>query len=82
MPPRPQLSFRFRPARPSRRMGSFGRVRVRGARSRGVKRMKDVPPTPFLVGRISRDGKTTMVLDPAVPPPIPGPWDLRAVYSL
>lgn len=38
-------------------------------------------PVPFLVGRISRGNRGMMVLDEATPPPIPGPWELKAVFS-
>ncbi|HEX8359329.1 MAG TPA: hypothetical protein VF613_04450 [Longimicrobium sp.] len=50
--------------------------------SAGVKTMKDAQPVPFVVGRITKEGRRMMVLDPATPPPIPGPWDLRAVFTL
>jgi hypothetical protein len=49
--------------------------------------MKTTDSVPFLVGRITRDGvrKNVMgmvVLEPATPTtPIPGPWDLRAVFT-
>lgn len=39
-------------------------------------------PVPFLVGKIDRRGnRGMMVLDDATPPPIPGPWELKAVFS-
>jgi hypothetical protein len=44
--------------------------------------MKEAQPVPFVVGRISKEGRRMLVLDPATPPPIPGPWDLRAVFTL
>ncbi len=37
--------------------------------------------TPFVVGRIAKDGSRMIVLERAAPAPIPGPWDLRAVFS-
>jgi hypothetical protein len=35
---------------------------------------------PFVVGRIAKDGRRLMVLGQTTPP-IPGPWDLRAVFA-
>ena len=43
--------------------------------------MKNPETTPFVVGRIAKDGRRLVVLDPATPAPIPGPWDLRAVFA-
>jgi hypothetical protein len=45
--------------------------------------MKNPETTPFVVGRIAKDGRRLMVLNPtpASPAPIPGPWDLRAVFA-
>jgi hypothetical protein len=43
--------------------------------------MKTTHTVPFVVGRIAKDGRRILVLDPATPPPIPGPWDLRAVFE-
>lgn len=43
--------------------------------------MKRMATVPFVVGRINKDGRRMMVLEPATPPPIPGPWDLRAVFT-
>jgi hypothetical protein len=39
-------------------------------------------PVPFVVGRIARADRRLVVLEPATPSPIPGPWDLRAVFGL
>jgi hypothetical protein len=44
--------------------------------------VKDVHPVPFLVGRLTKNDRRIVVLDPATPAPIPGPWDLRAVFTL
>ena len=43
--------------------------------------MKDVP-VPFLVGRLSKNDRRIVILEPETPAPIPGPWDLRAVFTL
>lgn len=40
-----------------------------------------LPTIPFVVGRISRQGRRMIVLRPAIPPPFPGPWVLRGVFS-
>jgi hypothetical protein len=37
---------------------------------------------PFVVGRLSKNDRRMVVLEPATPSPIPGPWDLRAVFTL
>lgn len=37
--------------------------------------------TPFVFGRIARDGRRIIVLGTDPRPPIPGPWDLRAVFG-
>jgi hypothetical protein len=39
-----------------------------------------IDTVPFVVGRIAKDGRRMMVLGQAAPP-IPGPWDLRAVFA-
>lgn len=36
---------------------------------------------PFVVGRLAKDGRSLVVLEPSTPSPIPGPWDLRAIFS-
>ncbi|HEX8671499.1 MAG TPA: hypothetical protein VF710_06405 [Longimicrobium sp.] len=66
----------------ARRLGGLARSAVRPNHSLGATTMKDAQPVPFVVGRISKEGRRMMVLDPATPPPIPGPWDLRAVFTL
>jgi hypothetical protein len=43
---------------------------------------KEEQSIPFVVGRISKADRRLMVLEPATPSPIPGPWDLRAVFGL
>lgn len=43
--------------------------------------MKTSATVPFVVGRITKDGRRMMVLEPATPPPIPGPWDLCAIFA-
>jgi hypothetical protein len=43
--------------------------------------VKDVPVL-FVVGRISKNDRRMVVLEPETPSPIPGPWDLRAVFTL
>ena len=37
---------------------------------------------PFVVGRLAKADRRLMVLEPETPSPIPGPWDLRAVFGL
>lgn len=36
---------------------------------------------PFAVGRVAGDGRGMVLLSPAAPPPFPGPWELKAVFS-
>jgi hypothetical protein len=43
--------------------------------------VKDVP-VPFVVGRLTKNDRRMVVLEPETPSPIPGPWDLRAVFTL
>jgi len=43
--------------------------------------VKEVP-VPFVVGRLAKNDRRMVVLEPATPSPIPGPWDLRAVFTL
>jgi len=35
--------------------------------------------TTFLVGRVTRGGAEIVVVEGVLPPPIPGPWTLRAL---
>jgi len=37
---------------------------------------------PFVVGRLAKSDRRMVVLEPETPSPIPGPWDLRAVFGL
>lgn len=37
--------------------------------------------SPFVIGRLSKDGRRILVLRPVTPPPFPGPWELRAVFT-
>ena len=43
--------------------------------------MKNEPPVPFVVGRLGKDDRRMVVLDDKTPPPIQGPFELRAVFS-
>jgi hypothetical protein len=36
---------------------------------------------PFVVGRLGRDDRRLVVLEDETPPPIAGPFELRAVFS-
>jgi hypothetical protein len=36
---------------------------------------------PFVFGRIARDGKRVVVLQPAAAAAFPGPWELRAITT-
>ncbi len=35
----------------------------------------------FLLGRLDKQGSRIVFLQPAPPPPIPGPWELRGVCT-
>ena len=68
--------------------GRLARVRVRAdlrpARAgRHVKgsAMKSEASVLFVVGKLGKNDKRMMVLDDKTPPPIPGPFELRAVFS-
>ncbi|HET7464775.1 MAG TPA: hypothetical protein VFJ82_26265 [Longimicrobium sp.] len=65
---------------PGRAVGLRRGAPVRYARRRAMV-VKD-EPVPFVVGRISKADRRMVVLEPATPSPIPGPWDLRAVFGL
>jgi hypothetical protein len=43
--------------------------------------MKTEQTVPFVVGRLGKNDKRLMVLDDKTPPPIQGPFELRAVFS-
>ncbi|HSU16642.1 hypothetical protein [Longimicrobium sp.] len=77
--PRIRRTFRQRHAR-VRRMG----VLARGGQPNHPRRRAMVKdePVPFVIGRISKSDRRMVVLEPATPSPIPGPWDLRAVFGL
>ncbi|MFL5381315.1 MAG: hypothetical protein ACJ8GN_02190 [Longimicrobiaceae bacterium] len=62
-----------------RRVGSLERNRHIPRRRAMV--VKD-EAVPFVVGRIAKADRRMVVLEKATPSPIPGPWDLRAVFGL
>ena len=71
-----------RPFRPLRRIGVLERGRVpRPTPRRRAMVVKD-EPVPFVVGRIAKADRRMVVLEKAIASPIPGPWDLRAVFGL
>jgi hypothetical protein len=43
--------------------------------------MKNEGAVPFVVGKLGKDDKRMVVLDDKTPPPIQGPFELRAVFS-
>ncbi len=43
--------------------------------------MKTEGCVPFVVGRLGKDDRRLVVLDDKTPPPIAGPFELRAVFS-
>jgi len=61
-----------------RRMGRLERNRHIPRRRAMVKE----EAVPFVVGRIAKADRRMVVLEKATPSPIPGPWDLRAVFGL
>jgi hypothetical protein len=61
-----------------RRVGSLERNRHISRRRAMVKD----EPVPFVVGRIAKADRRMVVLEKAIASPIPGPWDLRAVFGL
>jgi hypothetical protein len=67
--------------------GRLARVRqgtaFRPGAGRHIKRnaMKTEQTVPFVVGRLGKNDKRLMVLDDKTPPPIQGPFELRAVFS-
>ena len=68
-------------------VGRLTRVRMgpafRPAAGRHLKgrAMKSEASVPFVVGKLGKDDKRLVVLDEKTPPPIPGPFELRAVFS-
>lgn len=85
----PTIRFPVPGPRPGRALGVLARVHVRAPRRRptsgghpGATALKPESTMPFLVGRMGKDDRRLVVLDGQQrPPPIPGPWDLRAVFS-
>ena len=43
--------------------------------------MKSEGSVPFVVGKLGKNDKRMVVLDEKTPPPIAGPFELRAVFS-
>lgn len=83
--PRAPRPHSVRPAA-LRRVGTLHRVRGRRGFTttpfaRKPMLTKD-EPVPFVVGRLSKADRRMVVLEPSTPSPIPGPWDLRAVFGL
>jgi hypothetical protein len=78
---------RARIHRIDRSLGRLAWVRVgptiRPGAGRHVKgnEMKTEPTVPFVVGRLGKNDKRMVVLDDKTPPPIQGPFELRAVFS-
>jgi hypothetical protein len=62
-----------------RRLGALERRII--PRRRAMVVVKD-EPVPFVVGRIAKADRRMVVLEKAIASPIPGPWDLRAVFGL
>ena len=78
---------RRRRAASGRSLGRLARVRLRAARPvRSGRHMKGVAmnseaTVPFVVGKRKKTDTSIVVLDTATPAPIPGPFELRAVFS-
>ncbi|HEX2079792.1 MAG TPA: hypothetical protein VHG08_18900 [Longimicrobium sp.] len=69
-------------------LGRLRRVRAGtdfrlGASGRHLKgsTMKSEASVPFVVGKLGKDDKRLVVLEEKTPPPIQGPFELRAVFS-
>jgi hypothetical protein len=69
-------------------VGRLRRVRVGtdfrpGASGRHLKgrTMKSEASVPFVVGKLGKDDRRLVVLEEKTPPPIQGPFELRAVFS-
>ncbi|HEX6372678.1 MAG TPA: hypothetical protein VF006_27405 [Longimicrobium sp.] len=43
--------------------------------------MKNEASVPFVVGKMGKNDKRMVVLEDKTPPPISGPFELRAVFS-
>jgi len=65
--------------RPQRQVGVLERKRPIPRRRAMVVKEE---PVPFVVGRIAKADRRMVVLEKAIASPIPGPWDLRAVFGL
>ena len=54
-----------------------------GASGRHLKgsMMKSEASVPFVVGKLGKDDRRLVVLEEKTPPPIQGPFELRAVFS-
>jgi hypothetical protein len=46
-----------------------------------VEAVPETGSVPFVVGRLGRDDRRLVVLEDETPPPIAGPFELRAVFS-
>ena len=62
------------------RAGTAVRPGRAGRHLKGVA-MKTEQTVPFVVGRMGKNDKRMVVLDDKTPPPIQGPFELRAVFS-
>jgi hypothetical protein len=68
-------------------LGRLRRVRLRPAFRPGAGRhlkgtaMKSEASVPFVVGKLGKNDKRMVVLEDKTPPPIQGPFELRAVFS-
>jgi hypothetical protein len=77
-------------ARRHRIRAAVGRLRVRpgtafrpdtsGRHLKGST-MKNEASVPFVVGKMGKNDKRMVVLEEKTPPPISGPFELRAVFS-
>jgi hypothetical protein len=63
-----------------RRLGALERRTI--PRRRAMMAVMKDEPVPFVVGRIAKADRRMVVLEKAIASPIPGPWDLRAVFGL
>ncbi|HEU4453173.1 MAG TPA: hypothetical protein VFR81_08930 [Longimicrobium sp.] len=85
MPRAPIRPFRVRRAA-QRRVGAVAYPGPRGTAHPRFRRRRTMvtkdESVPFVVGRFSKADRRMVVLEPATPSPIPGPWDLRAVFGL
>jgi hypothetical protein len=63
------------------RLSRLRAPRAAGTRTREAPVTKNDPSVPFVVGRLGKDDRRLVVLDQKTPPPIQGPFELRAVFS-